>query len=64
MPSVLLFFDHKRFVFNVPEGFQRYAAETKLKLNKVRPSHCRLPPGGIAPRIRADSFTAAVAAFG
>jgi len=35
VPSAMLFFDHTRFVFNLPEGFQRYAAENKFKLNKI-----------------------------
>ena len=26
-PSIMLFFDHRRFLFNVGEGFQRYCVE-------------------------------------
>lgn len=33
--SVLLFFDTQRYVFNVPEGFQRFCTEHKVKLSKV-----------------------------
>eukprot|EP00894_Picocystis_sp_ML_P002614 jgi/Pico_ML_1/53131/g3736.t1 len=33
--SVLLFFDTQRYVFNVPEGFQRFCTEHKVKLAKV-----------------------------
>ncbi|KAJ8452083.1 hypothetical protein Cgig2_016664 [Carnegiea gigantea] len=34
-PSVLLFFDKKRFIFNAGEGLQRFCAEHKIKLSKV-----------------------------
>lgn len=33
--SVLLFFDRERYVFNAGEGFQRYAVEHKIKLNRL-----------------------------
>lgn len=35
-PSVLLFFEQQRFVFNVGEGFQRYCFQHKIKLGKVK----------------------------
>ncbi len=35
MPSVLLFFDSYRYVFNVGEGFQRYCYQHRLKLGKL-----------------------------
>jgi len=35
VPSVLLFFDRKRYLFNVGEGFQRFCVEHKIKLTKV-----------------------------
>lgn len=35
VPSVLLFFDRKRYLFNVGEGFQRFCVEHKVKLTKV-----------------------------
>lgn len=35
MPSVLLFFDAYRYVFNVGEGFQRYCFQHRLKLGKL-----------------------------
>ncbi|PON46911.1 tRNase Z endonuclease [Parasponia andersonii] len=34
-PSVLLFFDRQRFIFNAGEGLQRYCTEHKIKLSKV-----------------------------
>ncbi|KAJ7956508.1 Zinc phosphodiesterase ELAC protein 2-like protein [Quillaja saponaria] len=34
-PSVLLFFDKQRFIFNAGEGLQRFCAEHKVKLSKV-----------------------------
>lgn len=34
-PSVLLFFDAYRYVFNVGEGFQRYCFQHRLKLGKL-----------------------------
>eukprot|EP00898_Chlorokybus_atmophyticus_P008267 jgi/Chlat1/8441/Chrsp80S07923 len=34
-PSVLLFFDQRRYLFNVGEGFQRLAAEHKIRLSKI-----------------------------
>ncbi|CAA3033201.1 zinc phosphodiesterase ELAC 2, partial [Olea europaea subsp. europaea] len=34
-PSVLLFFDKQRFIFNVGEGFQRFCTEHKIKLSKI-----------------------------
>ena len=33
--AVLLFFDEKRFLFNVPEGTQRYCTECKIKIQKM-----------------------------
>ena len=35
VPAAILFFDHRRFLFNVPEGFQRYATQHKVKLTKI-----------------------------
>ncbi len=35
VPSVLLFFDRKRYLFNVGEGFQRFCVEHRVKLTKV-----------------------------
>jgi ribonuclease Z len=35
LPSVLLFFDRKRYLFNVGEGFQRFCVEHKVKMTKV-----------------------------
>ncbi|XP_024515118.1 tRNAse Z TRZ4, mitochondrial isoform X1 [Selaginella moellendorffii] len=35
MPSVLLFFDNKRFIFNAGEGMQRFCVEHKIKLSKI-----------------------------
>jgi ribonuclease Z len=35
VPSVLLFFDRKRYLFNVGEGFQRFCVEHKIKMTKV-----------------------------
>ncbi|PIA64794.1 hypothetical protein AQUCO_00100337v1, partial [Aquilegia coerulea] len=34
-PSVLLFFDKQRFIFNAGEGLQRYCTEHKIKLSKI-----------------------------
>ncbi|GLJ16002.1 hypothetical protein SUGI_0265040 [Cryptomeria japonica] len=34
-PSVLLFFDHQRFIFNAGEGIQRFFTEHKLKLSRL-----------------------------
>ncbi|KAH9624165.1 hypothetical protein KSS87_004304 [Heliosperma pusillum] len=34
-PSVLLFFDKQRFIFNAGEGLQRYCTEHKVKLSKI-----------------------------
>ncbi|KAK9807250.1 hypothetical protein WJX73_003185 [Symbiochloris irregularis] len=34
-PSVLIFFDKQRYVFNVGEGFQRFCVEHKVRLSKV-----------------------------
>ena len=34
-PSVLLFFDHLRFLFNVGEGFQRFCVQHRIKLAKT-----------------------------
>ncbi|KAL8170576.1 hypothetical protein V2J09_022380 [Rumex salicifolius] len=33
--SVLLFFDHQRFIFNAGEGLQRFCTEHKIKLSKI-----------------------------
>jgi ribonuclease Z len=33
--SVLLFFDRRRYLFNVGEGFQRFCVEHKVKMTKV-----------------------------
>lgn len=35
VPSVLLFFDRHRYLFNVGEGFQRFCVDHKVKLSKV-----------------------------
>lgn len=35
VPSVLLFFDRKRYLFNIGEGFQRFCVEYKVKMTKV-----------------------------
>lgn len=35
-PSILLFFEHQRFIFNVGEGFQRYCCQNRIKLGKVK----------------------------
>lgn len=35
VPSVLLFFDRQRYLFNVAEGFQRFCTDHKVKLAKV-----------------------------
>ena len=35
VPSVLLFFDRQRYLFNVGEGFQRFCVDHKVKLAKV-----------------------------
>ena len=34
-PSVLLFFDNLRFLFNVGEGFQRFCVQHRVKLSKT-----------------------------
>ncbi|GAV77562.1 Lactamase_B_2 domain-containing protein/Lactamase_B_4 domain-containing protein [Cephalotus follicularis] len=34
-PSVLLFFDKQRFIFNAGEGLQRFCTEYKIKLSKI-----------------------------
>uniref|UniRef100_A0A3Q7JF54 ribonuclease Z n=1 Tax=Solanum lycopersicum TaxID=4081 RepID=A0A3Q7JF54_SOLLC len=34
-PSVLLCFDHERFIFNAGEGLQRFCTEYKIKLSQV-----------------------------
>lgn len=34
-PSVLLFFDQQRFIFNAGEGLQRFSAEHKFKLSRL-----------------------------
>lgn len=34
-PSVLLFFDRQRFIFNAGEGLQRFCTEHKIKLSKI-----------------------------
>jgi hypothetical protein len=34
-PSVLLFFDQRRFIFNAGEGLQRFCIEHKIKLSKA-----------------------------
>nr|XP_048336223.1 tRNAse Z TRZ4, mitochondrial-like isoform X12 [Ziziphus jujuba var. spinosa] len=34
-PSVLLFFDNQRFIFNAGEGLQRFCTEHKTKLSKI-----------------------------
>ncbi|XWS20248.1 hypothetical protein CRYUN_Cryun31cG0084000 [Craigia yunnanensis] len=34
-PSVLLFFDKQRFLFNAGEGLQRFCTEHKIKLSKI-----------------------------
>ncbi|CAL2229629.1 unnamed protein product [Prunus armeniaca] len=39
-PSVLLFFDKQRFIFNAGEGLQRFCSEHKIKSSK-RLNHCQ-----------------------
>ncbi|KAH0721288.1 hypothetical protein KY290_006210 [Solanum tuberosum] len=34
-PSVLLCFDHERFIFNAGEGLQRFCTEYKIKLSQI-----------------------------
>jgi hypothetical protein len=34
-PTLLLFFDNKRYLFNCGEGTQRFATEHKVKLTKI-----------------------------
>ncbi|KAK9908066.1 hypothetical protein WJX75_002371 [Coccomyxa subellipsoidea] len=34
-PSVLLFFDKQRYLFNAGEGFQRFAMQHQIKLNRM-----------------------------
>ncbi|KAJ3694530.1 hypothetical protein LUZ60_010010 [Juncus effusus] len=34
-PSILLFFDQQRFLFNAGEGLQRFCSEHKIKLSKI-----------------------------
>nr|XP_043614510.1 tRNase Z TRZ3, mitochondrial [Erigeron canadensis] len=34
-PSVLLFFDKQRFIFNAGEGLQRFCTEHRIKLSKI-----------------------------
>lgn len=34
-PSVLLFFDRQRYLFNMGEGFQRYCVEHRIKLSRM-----------------------------
>ncbi|ERN15071.1 tRNAse Z TRZ4, mitochondrial [Amborella trichopoda] len=34
-PSVLLFFDKQRFIFNAGEGLQRFCTEHKIRLSKI-----------------------------
>ncbi|KMS95093.1 hypothetical protein BVRB_012540 [Beta vulgaris subsp. vulgaris] len=35
LPSILLFFDNFRIIFNAGEGLQRFCAEHKIKLSKI-----------------------------
>ncbi|GMJ05211.1 tRNAse Z4 [Hibiscus trionum] len=35
VPSILLFFDKQRFIFNAGEGLQRFCTEHKIKLSKI-----------------------------
>ncbi len=35
LPSVLVSFDNKRYLFNIGEGFQRYALQNKIKTAKI-----------------------------
>ena len=39
-PSVLLFFDKERFLFNAGEGIQRHFIEHKQRLKRVRRAKC------------------------
>lgn len=34
-PSVLLFFDHYRFLFNAGEGFQRFCVQHRIRMGKT-----------------------------
>jgi ribonuclease Z len=38
-PSVLLFFDTSRYLFNAGEGIQRHFIEHKARMNKARNAH-------------------------
>jgi ribonuclease Z len=35
VPSVFLFFDNRRYLFNCGEGFQRFCLEHKIKMSKI-----------------------------
>ena len=35
IPSVLLFFDKERYLFNIGEGFQKFSLEHKIKMAKI-----------------------------
>lgn len=35
LPSVLLFFDKQRFIFNIGEGFQKFSLEHRIKTAKI-----------------------------
>lgn len=35
VPSVLLFFEHQRLLFNAGEGFQRFCTQHKVKMTKL-----------------------------
>ena len=37
VPSILLFCESRRYIFNIGEGFQRYCGEHKVKLGKLGP---------------------------
>ena len=35
LPSVLLFFDNERYLFNIGEGFQKFSLEHRIKIAKI-----------------------------
>lgn len=45
-PSVLLFFDKERYLFNAAEGIQRLFREHRLKINKAGTAKAGRPGGG------------------
>lgn len=35
LPSVLLFFEHQRLLFNAGEGFQRFCTQHRVRMTKL-----------------------------